>query len=253
MKVTFLGTGTSQGVPIIACQCKVCQSSDYKDKRLRSSVLIETENTSFVIDTGPDFRQQMLRAKTKKMDAVVFTHGHKDHTAGFDDIRGFNYVQQKAMDVYGDMYVEIVLKRDFYYAFEENKYPGVPDLNLHVINNQKFKVGDVEVLPIELKHYKLPIKGFRVGDFTYITDANFIEEEEKEKIRGSKVLVLNALRKTEHISHFSLEEAIALGKELDIPQVYFTHISHQMGFHKEVDAELPEGMNLSYDGLTIEL
>ncbi len=253
VKVTFLGTGTSQGVPIIACQCAICQSSDEKDNRFRSSVLIETENTNFIIDTGPDFRHQMLRAKTRKLDGVVFTHGHKDHTAGFDDIRAFNYVQKKPMDVYADRYVEIVLKRDFYYAFEENKYPGVPDLKLHIIKNEMFKVGDLEVLPIEVKHYKLPVFGFRVGDFTYITDANFIEEEEKNKIRGSKVLVLNALRKSEHISHFSLAEAIALGKELEIPQVYFTHISHQMGFHQEVESELPNGMNLAYDGLQLEL
>ncbi len=253
MKVTFLGTGTSQGVPIIACQCKVCTSSNDKDKRLRSSVLIEVSGVNLVIDTGPDFRQQMLRAKTRKMDAVLFTHGHKDHTAGFDDIRAFNYVQQRAMDVYGDKFVEVVLKRDFYYAFEENKYPGVPDLNLHIIDNNPFTINGVEIIPIQVLHYKLPVLGFRIGDFTYITDANYIPEEEKEKIKGSKVLVLNALRKTDHISHFTLDQAIALGQELEVEQVYFTHISHQMGLHDEVETELPRGMNLAYDQLEIQL
>ena len=253
MKVTFLGTGTSQGVPIIACKCAVCTSTNAKDKRLRSSVLIETEHTNIVIDTGPDFRQQMLREDVSKLDAVVFTHGHKDHTAGFDDIRGFNFMQQRPMDVYADLRVEEVLHRDFYYAFEKNTYPGVPKLNLHRITNRPFMVDDVEVLPIEVRHYKLPVFGFRIGDFTYITDANFIPDTEKEKIRGSKVLVLNALRKKDHISHFTLNEAIALAQELKVEKAFFTHISHQMGFHAEVDAELPEGMFLAYDGLKVEV
>ncbi|MEY2924293.1 MAG: hypothetical protein RLZZ337_841 [Bacteroidota bacterium] len=253
VKITFLGTGTSQGVPIIACECPVCMSQDSKDKRLRSSVLVETDEVSLVVDTGPDFRQQMLRAKVKKMDAVLFTHGHKDHTAGFDDIRGFNFIQKKAMDVYADKYVEVTLKRDFYYAFEEIKYPGVPDLKLHIIENKPFNIEGLEVKPILLKHHKLPVFGFRFGDFTYITDANYISEEEKEKIKGSKVLVLNALRKTQHISHFSLQEAIDLALELEVEQTYFTHMSHQIGFHKEVDAELPKGMNLAFDGLVVYL
>jgi phosphoribosyl 1,2-cyclic phosphate phosphodiesterase len=253
VKITFLGTGTSQGVPIIGCKCEVCSSPDSKDKRLRSSVLIETDTTTFVIDTGPDFRQQMLRENVQKMDAIVFTHGHKDHTAGFDDIRGFNYLQKKAMEVYGDFRVEQVLKRDFYYVFEENKYPGVPDVNLHIFDNKPFKVGAEEVIPIEVLHYKLPVFGFRVRDFTYITDANYISEEEKDKIRGSKVLVLNALRRSAHISHFTLEQAIALAEELEIPEVYFTHISHQLGLHKEVDLELPAHIKLAYDGLSVEI
>ncbi len=253
MKITFLGTGTSQGVPIIACECAICQSSNLKDKRLRSSVLIETEHTNVVIDTGPDFRQQMLRNKVKKLDAILFTHGHKDHTAGFDDIRGFNFIQQKAMDVYADKLVEVTLKRDFFYAFGEFRYPGVPELNLNIFDNQSFKVNDLDVMPIQVMHYKLPVFGFRIGNFTYITDANFIAEEEKEKIKGSKVLVLNALRKSEHISHFSLDQAIELAQELGVEQTYFTHLSHQMGFHKEVDAILPKGINLAYDGLMLEI
>jgi phosphoribosyl 1,2-cyclic phosphate phosphodiesterase len=253
VKVTFLGTGTSQGVPIIACKCAVCTSSDSKDKRLRSSVLIETEQTNIVIDTGPDFRQQMLREDVTRLDAVIFTHGHKDHTAGFDDIRGFNWMQQRPMEVFADMRVEEVLHRDFYYAFEKNAYPGVPKLNLHRISNRPFMVDGVEVQPIEVRHYKLPVFGFRIGDFTYITDANFISETEKEKIKGSKVLVLNALRKKDHISHFTLQQAIDLARELEVEQAYFTHISHQMGFHQEVNAELPEGMFLAYDGLKVEV
>lgn len=253
MKVTFLGTGTSQGVPIIACKCAICTSVDPKDKRLRSSILVETENTNIVIDTGPDFRQQMLREDVRQLDAVVFTHGHKDHTAGFDDIRGFNWLHQRPMEVYADLRVEEVLQRDFYYAFEKNTYPGVPKLNLHRITDRPFMVNDVEFIPIEVRHYKLPVFGFRIGDFTYITDANFIPESEKEKIKGSKVLVLNALRKTEHISHFTLNQAIELVREFEVETAYFTHISHQMGFHQEVNAELPKGMHLAYDGLKVVL
>lgn len=253
MQVTFLGTGTSQGVPIIACQCEVCKSSNPKDKRLRSSVLINADDTSIVVDTGPDFRQQMLREQVRKLDAVLFTHEHKDHTAGFDDIRGFNFIQQKAMDVYADIRVEKALKRDFFYAFGEYRYPGVPDLNLHIFQNEAFKVGNLDITPILTKHYKLPVYGFRVKDFTYITDANYIAPEEKEKIKGSKVVVLNALRKTDHISHFTLKQAIELAQELGAEQTYFTHLSHQMGFHNEVDAELPDGINIAYDGLKVDL
>ncbi|MFB1004371.1 MAG: MBL fold metallo-hydrolase [Bacteroidia bacterium] len=253
MKITFLGTGTSQGVPIIACNCTVCQSIDSKDKRLRSSVLVEAENTTFVIDTGPDFRYQMLREGTMKLDAVVFTHEHKDHIAGFDDIRGFNWKTQKPMEVYATPNVEIALKRDFHYAFGEKRYPGVPSLNLHVIENKPFFVGDLEVMPIEVLHYKLPVFGYRVRDFSYVTDVNFISNEEKQKLKGSKVLVISALKQSEHISHYSLEQAIAVAKEIGAEQTYFTHMSHQMGLHSEVDAQLPDGMNLAYDRLVLEL
>ena len=253
LKISFLGTGTSQGVPIIGCRCKICTSVDARDKRLRSSVLIETKDVNIVIDTGPDFRQQMLNTGIRKLDAVLFTHGHKDHTAGFDDIRAFNYIQQKAMDVYADKRVEKVLKRDFYYCFEDFKYPGVPDLNLHVFENESFFIQDVHVHPILLLHYKLPVYGFRIGNFSYITDANYISEEEKEKVRGSKVLVLNALRKTPHISHFTLDEAVALAQELGVEKCYMTHISHQLGLHEVVQKELPSNMALAYDGLAIEI
>ncbi len=253
MKITFLGTGTSQGVPIIACECVVCQSADSKDKRLRTSVLVETENTNFIIDTGPDFRYQMLREGVKKLDAVVFTHEHKDHMAGFDDIRGFNWKTQMPMEVYATPNVEIALKRDFHYAFAEKRYPGVPSLNLHILDNNPFEVGDLVLTPIEVLHYKLPVFGYRVGDFSYITDVNFIAEAEKEKLKGSKVLVLSALRQSEHISHYSLEQAIEVAQEIGAEQTYFIHMSHQMGLHEEVDAQLPPGMNLSYDGLVIEV
>ena len=251
MKVSFLGTGTSQGVPIIACNCAVCQSNDPRDKRLRSSVLVEKNGFQIVIDTGPDFRRQMLREKVEKLDAVVFTHEHKDHLAGFDDIRGFNWREKKPMEVYGNMNVEFALKRDFHYAFGESKYPGVPKLNLHVIDKEPFKIGPLEIRPIEVMHYKLPVLGFRIEDFTYITDANFISDSEKEKIKGSRILVLNALKKSEHISHFSLNEAIDLAKELDVEKTYFTHISHQMGFHSEVSKDLPVDIELAYDELQI--
>jgi len=253
MKITFLGTGTSQGVPIIACECAVCQSADSKDKRLRTSVIVETENTNFIIDTGPDFRYQMLREGVKKLDAVVFTHEHKDHMAGFDDIRGFNWKTQMPMEVYATPNVEIALKRDFHYAFAEKRYPGVPSLNLHILDNNPFEVGDLVLTPIEVLHYKLPVFGYRVGDFSYITDVNFIAEEEKEKLKGSKVLVLSALRQSEHISHYSLEQAIEVAQEIGAEQTYFIHMSHQKGLHEEVDAQLPEGMNLSYDGLVLEI
>jgi phosphoribosyl 1,2-cyclic phosphate phosphodiesterase len=216
-------------------------------------VLIETERTNIVIDTGPDFRQQMLRENVHKVDAILFTHGHKDHTAGFDDIRGFNWKTKEAMEVYSNEEVEIVLKRDFHYAFAEHKYPGVPNLNLNVIQNKNFMIRDIPITPIEVLHYKLPVFGYRIGDFSYITDANFISESEKEKLKGSKVLVLNALRKSEHISHFTLDQAVAIASEIGAEQTYLIHMSHQMGLHAEVDSELPEGINLAYDGLAVTL
>jgi phosphoribosyl 1,2-cyclic phosphate phosphodiesterase len=216
-------------------------------------VLIETEHTNIVLDTGPDFRQQMLRENVQKVDAILFTHGHKDHTAGFDDIRGFNWKTKEAMEVYANEEVEIVLKRDFHYAFAEHKYPGVPNLNLNVIQNKNFMIRDVAITPIEVLHYKLPVFGYRIGDFSYITDANFISDSEKEKLKGSKVLVLNALRKSEHISHFTLDQAVAIAQEIGAEQTYLIHMSHQMGLHAEVDSELPEGINLAYDGLAVNL
>ncbi|MDA8930235.1 MBL fold metallo-hydrolase [Bacteroidia bacterium] len=253
MRITFLGTGTSQGVPIIACQCDICQSADSRDKRLRSSIFIETKNTNIVIDTGPDFRYQMLREGITKLDAVVFTHEHKDHTAGFDDIRGFNWKTKMPMEVYATPDVKVLLKRDFHYAFAQNKYPGVPNLNLHILDNEPFMVNDVQLTPIEVLHYKLPVFGYRIGDFSYVTDVNYISPTEKEKLKGSKVLVLSALRQSEHISHYSLAQAIAVAQEIGAEQTYFTHMSHQMGLHEEVNAQLPAGMQLAHDRLVIEV
>jgi phosphoribosyl 1,2-cyclic phosphate phosphodiesterase len=254
MKITILGSGTSQGVPVIACECEVCRSEDPKDKRLRCSVLIETEDQNLVIDTGPDFRQQMLRAKVTDLDAVLFTHEHKDHVAGLDDIRAFNFKNGgKAMSIYATENVQNALKREFAYVFADTKYPGVPEVNLHTIDNLPFDVNGLSIIPIQVMHYKMPVLGFRIGDFTYITDANYISVEEKEKVRGSKVLVLNALRKKQHISHFNLEEALDLIKELGVEKAYLTHISHLMGKHEEVSELLPENVELAYDGLEISL
>ena len=253
MKVTFLGTGTSQGVPVIACDCPVCLSDDRRDKRLRSSVLVETANNCFVIDTGPDFRYQMLRAKVKKVDAYLITHEHKDHIAGLDDVRAFNFKHREDAQVFGDQRSLDAIRRDFYYAFNGNNYPGVPKINLHQIKNESFEINGDLITPILVFHYKLPVFGFRIGDFTYVTDAKTIPEEEKSKIKGSKVFVINALRKEDHISHLTLSEAIALSNELGVDQSYFTHISHLMGKHEETSDLLPENMHIAYDGLQLKL
>ncbi|MBW6498674.1 MAG: MBL fold metallo-hydrolase [Bacteroidales bacterium] len=250
MEITVLGTGTSQGVPVVACECAICRSKDPRDKRLRTSVLIKSAQTTVAIDAGPDFRQQMLREKVKSLHAVVITHSHKDHIAGLDDVRAFNWIQKRPMDVYAASDVLKVVKNEFSYAFvEEDKYPGVPQINLHTIDSNPFLVNDLEIIPIKAMHYKLPVLGFRVGDFTYLTDANYIAPEELDKMRGSKVIILNALRKEKHISHFNLEEAIAIIRELAPEKAYFTHISHQMGFHENVEKELPENIHLAFDGL----
>jgi phosphoribosyl 1,2-cyclic phosphate phosphodiesterase len=252
LHVTFLGTGTSTGVPMIGCPCEVCHSPDEKDKRLRSSVLLQTGKTTIVIDTTPDFRYQMLRLGLTALNGVVFTHPHKDHIAGLDDVRAFNYFMGEPMHVYANALTEETLKREFGYAFAEKKYPGVPNIVLHTIDDHPFQVRDLTFIPIQVWHHKMPVYGYRIGDFTYITDANRIEEPEKDKIRGSRVLVLNALRRESHVSHFTLQEAIDLGRELGV-QLYITHISHQLGRHGEVSRELPPGIALAYDGLTLEL
>ncbi|HRX94807.1 MAG TPA: MBL fold metallo-hydrolase [Chitinophagaceae bacterium] len=231
----------------------VCTSTDKKDNRLRSSIMIESAKTTLVVDTGPDFRYQMLRQKVNKLDAVLFTHPHKDHLAGLDDIRAFNFFQKKPIDIYADSLTEEAIRRDFYYAFSDTKMPGVPELDLYTITLESFVIGDIPVTPILVWHLKMPVLGFRFGKFTYITDANRIDDNEKEKIKGSDVLVLNALRKQKHISHFNLEEAIQLVKELKVPQGYFTHISHQLGKHADIENELPEGIDLAYDGLELKM
>ena len=253
LKITFLGSGTSSGVPMIACDCVVCTSSDPRDNRLRSSILVESDQTTIVVDTTPDFRYQMLRQKVKHLDAVLFTHPHKDHIAGLDDVRAFNYFQEQPMQVYANPMTIDALMREFAYAFADKKYPGVPNLELNTIGLEPFMIGDIPVTPVQVWHMKMPVYGFRFGSFTYITDANRIDESEKEKVWGSRVIVVNALRKERHISHYNLDEAIALVEELRVPKAYFTHISHQLGLHEEVESRLPEGMHLGYDGLVVEV
>ena len=253
LQITFLGTGTSSGVPMIACPCDVCTSTNKKDNRLRSSIMVEYNGNVIIVDTTPDFRYQMLREKVKKVDAILFTHPHKDHIAGLDDIRAFNHFNKSAINVYANELTQNALKREFHYVFAEKKYPGIPDIILNDIDADIFTVNNLPIIPIKAWHLNMPVLGFRFGDFTYITDANRIEPAEKEKIKGSKVLVLNALRHEAHISHFTLQQAIDLGKELEIPQVYFTHISHQLGLHDEVSSQLEAGFQLAFDGLKIEV
>ena len=253
MTITFLGTGTSQGVPVIACDCEVCTSTDPHNNRLRSSIMIENEGKVIVIDSGPDFRFQMLREKVHRLDAIVFTHEHKDHTAGLDDIRAFNYKQQGPIDVYATPRVQEQLKREFYYIFAEFKYPGIPQLTLHTIEMEPFDVAGLKFIPIEVMHYKLPVLGFRIGDFTYITDAKTVADIEVEKIKGTKTLVINALQRQEHISHFTFDEAIDFARQIGAEKTYFTHISHRLGLHAEVSKTLPAGIELAYDGLKLEV
>jgi phosphoribosyl 1,2-cyclic phosphate phosphodiesterase len=253
MKVTFLGTGTSQGVPFIGCPCPVCTSKDPRNNRLRCAVWIETADTSIVIDSGPDFRYQMLRAGVSKLDAIIFTHGHKDHIAGLDDIRPYNFFTGKAVNIYATTETQESLQREFSYIFNNLSYPGIPQITMHTITpSQSFYINELEIVPIRLLHYKLEVLGFRIGDFTYITDANYIDPVELDKVRGGKALVLNALRHEAHISHFTLEQAKEVAIESGVPDIYFTHISHQLGLHHEVEATLPAGMRLAYDGLTLE-
>lgn len=239
---------------MVGCHCEVCRSASPKDKRQRSSILIESPETNVVIDAGPDFRQQMLSAAVEKLDAILLTHSHKDHIGGLDDVRAYNYFQKKPMQVYATAATLNRVKVEFDYAFAEVKYAGVPSIELHTINeSDAFTIGDLKILPIPVWHMFMPVVGFRTGDFTYITDANRIDDNSKERIRGSKVLVLNALRKEKHISHFTLDEALALADELQVEQAYFIHLSHQMGLHDEVSAALPANRHLAYDGLKIKI
>jgi phosphoribosyl 1,2-cyclic phosphate phosphodiesterase len=249
--VTFLGTGTSSGVPMIGCNCVVCTSNNPHDARLRSSILIKTATTSIVIDCGPDFRQQMLTNKVQQLDAIVFTHPHKDHIAGLDDIRGFNFFSKKNMALYCNAITETRLRNEFDYAFASEKFEGLPLIDLHNIETEPFVIGDVHITPILVWHLRMPVLGFRIGNFTYITDANRIDDTEMNKISGSHTLVINALRKETHLSHFTLTEAIAISTQLNVKKSYFTHISHQLGLHNEINATLPANIALAYDGLRL--
>ena len=238
---------------MIGCSCEVCTSADKKDKRLRSSILVESNTTSLVIDTTPDFRYQMLRADVKKLDAIIFTHSHKDHIAGLDDVRAYNFFSGKAMEIYANTLTEEALRREFFYVFSEKKYPGIPKININTITDGPFVVGDIPVIPIKVYHLNMPVLGFRFGKFTYITDANRIDEIEKQKVIGSEVIVLNTLRNEKHISHFTLNESVALADELNIPAAYFTHMSHQIGKHEMVNNDLPANRQLAWDGLIINI
>lgn len=253
MKITFLGTGTSQGIPVIGCNCHVCLSNDPKDNRLRSSIHIECNDKSIVVDTGPDFRYQMLRAKITQLDAIFFTHEHKDHVAGLDDIRPFNYLMNNIPLIFCTEDVLKALKRDYYYAFDEPKYPGVPEFNVQIIENKDFQFAGETITPIQLYHYKMPVFGYRIGNFAYITDANLIPEEEFKKLENLDVFVINALRKTEHISHFSLDQALEIIERVKPKKAYLTHISHQLDLHQKLLRELPNHVEPAYDGLQIDL
>ncbi len=252
MEITFLGTGTSQGVPVITCDCEVCQSLDFRDKRLRSSIHIAIDGQSWVIDSGPDFRQQMLRERIKRLDALIFTHEHKDHTAGMDDVRSFNFSQKMDIPIYGDPRVINQLKREFAYIFAEKKYPGVPSVEVHELENKPFQIAGKEIIPIQVMHYKLPIFAYRIDDFAYVTDAKTIAPKEFKKLKGVKTLVINALQEDKHISHFTLEEALGMIEKIKPEKAYLTHISHKLGFHQEVQKKLPKNVFLAYDGLKIQ-
>jgi phosphoribosyl 1,2-cyclic phosphate phosphodiesterase len=253
IKVTFLGTGTSIGVPVITCDCPVCTSDDPHDKRFRTSAMVEVNHRTFVIDCGPDFRIQMLRQNVQNLDAVIFTHEHRDHIAGLDDIRAFNYVLNKKIDIYGTKKVMDTIVVEFPYIFSNSRYFGAPQLTTHIIDDKPFIINDIEFIPILVLHEKSEVTGFRIGDFTYITDASYISEDEMEKIRGSRVIVLNALRNSKHVSHFSVGEAVEILKELKPEAAYLTHLSHFVGLHKEVNSRLPHNIQLAYDGLEITL
>jgi len=253
VKLTFLGTGTSQGVPVVACQCPVCLSDNPKDKRLRASVMIETHTQCLVVDAGPDFRQQMLRHRVLHLNGILLTHEHTDHIFGLDDIRAFNWVQKQPTDIYAEERVQIAIRRVFDYVFAHYQYPGIPQMHLHLLENKAFMIEDLEVQPIRGFHYKLPVFGFRFGQLAYVTDVNRLDKDEIDKLRGLDILVLNALRKDEHISHYNLEQALEVIAEVKPEKAYLTHLSHQMGFHEEVQKELPENVFLAYDGLQLKV
>ena len=253
IEVEFLGTGTSQGVPVVACDCPVCASNNDKDRRLRSSVFINVDGVHILIDAGPDFRQQMLRGNFKKLDAILITHEHADHIFGLDDIRAFNWVQSRSMDIYAEERVQESIKRVFDYVFAKSRYPGIPQMNLHIINNEVFDVVGISIMPIRGFHHKLPVYGFRIGTFAYLTDMKTIKEEDKNKLEGLDILVINALRKEEHISHFNVDGALELIEQVKPKRSYLTHVSHQMGFYDEIIKILPENVFFAYDGLKLSI
>ena len=253
MKYTlvFLGTGTSQGVPVIGCGCVICKSKNKKDHRLRTSALIKTDNCNILLDIGPDFRAQMLNSKNSKINSILLTHQHRDHTAGLDDIRPIYYQHKKPINLYAEDFVVKSIKNDFHYLFDDHQYPGKPKINIHLIDNNPFFISDIQIFPIRVMHHKLPVFGYRIGELSYITDANYISLEEKKKILGSKILIINSLQKKPHISHYNLEQSLELIEELRPEKAYLTHISHEMGTYNEISKELPKNVFLAYDNLEI--
>ena len=247
-----MGTGTSQGVPMIGCGCDVCRSADHRDKRLRASVYVEYEGVKILVDAGPDFRQQMLREGISHVDAILLTHNHKDHTGGLDDIRAFNYIEKEPTHIYCEKYVEDSLRMEYSYAFAENKYPGAPEWDVHIIDDKPFSIKGVEIVPIRGKHFRLPVLGYRFGKIAYCTDMNHIPEEEFSKLEGLDHFIINCVRRGRHISHFSLEGALSVAERVGAKHTWLTHLSHQLPRHSELTEELPENVMPAYDGLTIE-
>ena len=254
MKIIIMGTGASQGVPIIGCNCDVCSSTDERDKRMRPSVIVQKDNTTLLIDASPDLRTQLLKFYNKRdIKAVLLTHEHRDHVAGLDDLRPIIFSQKKPMDIYGLQRTLDALKCLFFYSFEQDLYPGAPQFNLHYIDNKEFIIGGITVIPIKLMHYKMEIRGYRINNFAYITDAKYISQSDMKKLKNLDVLIINALRRKVHYSHFNLEEALEIIDELKPRKAFLTHIGHFLGKHSELLKELPDNVEPAYDGMLIEV